>query len=89
MTTNAFWHERAYRIKVGLGAGPDAGTFEITMDAPEWTGPFGSPAEDVARQAFLREEITRRLAVRFPAEPVSYISAVPVAAKLRPHWERR
>jgi hypothetical protein len=88
MTTNAYWHERTYRVKVGLGAGPAAGTFEITMEAPKWSGPFGSLAQDAARAAFLREEICRRLAIRFPSEQVTYISATPVAGKLRPRWDR-
>jgi len=88
MSTNAGWRERPYRIKIGLGAGPSAGNFEITMDAPEWTGTFEGVAQDKQRTIFFQAEVCRRLARRFPAERVIFLSATPVAMRIRPSWDR-
>lgn len=82
------WRTRPFRVKVGLGTGPNAGTFETVLEAPEWIGPYGSRAADDARLAQSREQMRNAVAARFPGERVVLLEATPIAAHVRQRWDR-
>ena len=82
------WRVRPLRVKVGLGSGKDAGTFETTIDGPEWTGPFGSSGADQARADWRKGQILAVLADRFPNEKLTLVSIIPIAGRTRRTWDR-
>jgi hypothetical protein len=85
----AGWRSRLYRVSAGLGHGPEAASLELVLEAPEWIGPFGSLAEDTARQALIRSQIVETLARRFPGESITLVSLIPIAKRQRLAWDRR
>jgi hypothetical protein len=82
------WRTRPLWVKLGLGSGNDAGTFETTIDGFEWTGHFGSLAQDQARQAWRKDQILAALAARFPNEKLTLVSVTPIAGRTRRAWDR-
>lgn len=82
------WQTRLFKVNVGLGTGPDAGTFETTIEGPEWMGQFGGLEADRERWIWQRDQILADLALRFPDEKLKLVSLTPLAGRVRPVWDR-
>jgi hypothetical protein len=79
---------RPFKVRIGVGAGPDAGTFETIMDLPEYRGPFISQAADAQRTAEFNAYLLARLSPRFPGEKLRVIEAIPRGNRQRFAWDR-
>lgn len=83
------WQNRLFKVKVGLGTGSNAGSFETVIEGPEWHGAFGSQDHDQARIKWQRTQILDQIGVRFPNETLVLISVLPITGRFRPVWDRR
>lgn len=83
------WHERLFKVTVGLGSGPTAATVETTVDGPEYIGPFIGAEASRERQAWQRQVILDTVATRFPDEVIKIVEITPTAVRVRPRWDRR
>ena len=82
------WHQRLFKLTVGLGSGPDAVTLETVIDGPEYLGPYLSADDDLRRTTWQYEQFTSALAARFPNEKIKIVKAIPAAKRQRPPWDR-